>query len=63
MQQYQYEGPVMNFETCVRTKWVATTSATSEKKAKSNLTYRYKREHGLLPSASIRLPGKIVPIS
>lgn len=63
MQQYQYEGPVMIFETCVRAKWVATTAATSEKKAKSNLTYRYKREHGLLPSASIRLPGKIISIS
>lgn len=63
MQQYQYEGPVMSFETCVRSKWIATTSAISEKKAKSNLVYRYKRENGLLPSASIRLPGKIVPIS
>lgn len=63
MQQYQYEGPVMSFETCVRTKWIATTSAISERKAKSNLIYRYKREHGLLPSASIRLPGKMVLIS
>ena len=63
MQRYQYEGPVMSFETCVRSKWIATTSAISEKKAKSNLTYRYKRENGLLPSASIRLPGKIIPIS
>ena len=63
MQQYRYEGPVMSFDTCVQSKWIATTSAMSEKKAKSNLTYRYKREHGLLPSASIRLPGKIIPIS
>ncbi len=50
MQQYQYEGPVMSFGTCVRSKWIATTSAISE-------------ENGLLPSARIRLPGKIVPIS
>ena len=63
MQQYRYEGPVMSFDTCVRSNWTATTSAMSEKKAKSNLTYRYKREHGLLPSASIGLPGKIIPIS
>ena len=63
MQQYRYEGPVMSFDICVRSKWIATTYAMSEKKAKSNLAYRYKREHGLLPSASIRLPGKIIPIS
>lgn len=63
MQQYQYEGPVMSFDTCVHHKWTATTSAASEKKAKSNLVYRYKREHGLLPSASIRLPGKVILIT
>jgi hypothetical protein len=33
--------------------------ATSEKKAKSNLAYRYKLDNNLIPSAKIILPGKI----
>lgn len=40
MQEYRYDGPVMRFEDCVQHRWKASTYATSEAKAKSNLAYR-----------------------
>lgn len=61
MQEYRYDGPVMYFEDCVQHRWKASTYATSEAKAKSNLTYRYKKENGLMPNTKITLPGKLVP--
>lgn len=61
MREYRYDGPVMRFEDCVQHRWKASTYATSEAKAKSNLTYRYKKENGLTPNTKITLPGKLVP--
>lgn len=61
MREYQYDGPVMHFEDCVRHRWKASTYAASESKAKSNLAYRFKKENGLTPNAKITLPGKLVP--
>ena len=60
MQEYRYDGPVMRFEDCVQHRWKASTYATSEAKAKSNLAYRYKKENGLMPNTKITLPGKLV---
>lgn len=60
MQRYQYDGPVMRFDNCIQRRWTAITVAPSEAKAKSNLTYRYKKENGLTPNAKITLPGKII---
>ena len=37
MNRYVYDGPVMEFDTCVTRRWKASTYAVSEKKAKSNL--------------------------
>ena len=60
MHRYQYDGPVMKFDNCIQRRWAAITVAPSEAKAKSNLTYRYKKENGLTPNAKITLPGKII---
>lgn len=60
MQQYRYDGPVMRFDSCVQYRWTATTVAATEAKAKSNLIYRYKKENGLLSSAKITLPEKLI---
>ena len=46
MNKYIYEGPVMYFDDCVVRKWKAETVAVSEKKAKSNLAYKWKVENG-----------------
>lgn len=59
MNRYIYDGPVMFFDSCVCGKWQSETMATSEKKAKSNLAYQYKRNNNLVPSAKITLPGKL----
>ena len=34
MNQYIYDGPVMEFDTCVANRWQGSTYAASEKKAK-----------------------------
>lgn len=57
---YSYEGPVMEFDTCLKRKWIATTYAVSEAKARCNLTYQYKLQKGLHVDTKITLPGKIV---
>ena len=63
MNQYLYSGPVLEFGVCVSDKWNATTFAISEKKAKSNLEYQYKKKHNKTPSSKIKLPGKIEMVS
>ena len=50
MNMYSYDGPVMEFDNCVANRWIASTRAVSEKKARSNLT-------------KIILPGKISLVS
>lgn len=60
--RYDYEGPVMKFDICIDRNWKATTWAPSEKKALSNLTFRYKRDHDMVGSVNITLPGKIKKI-
>ena len=62
MNQYTYDGPVMAFGTCIATRWTASTYAISESKARSNLTYRFKKQFNKTPNTKISLPGKIVMV-
>lgn len=62
MNLYSYEGPVMLFDRCVAQCWQSSTYAQSEKKAKSNLAYQYKKQNNLAANAKINLPGKIAII-
>lgn len=57
---YTYNGPVTVFGVCVLRDWKTTTWAPSEKKALANLAYRYKKQQGLVASAKVELPGKLV---
>lgn len=59
MNEYLYEGPVLQFDEVIDRYYKATTWAISEKKARSNLTYRWKKKMGLPPNTIIRLPGTI----
>mgnify|MGYP000001763786 FL=1 len=59
MNEYLYEGPVLQFDEVIDRHYKATTWAISEKKARSNLTYRWKKKMGLPPNTIIRLPGTI----
>lgn len=59
MKQYSYDGPVMEFDRCIVNRWQATTTAPSERKARSNLAFRFKRDNNKIATAKITLPGKI----
>lgn len=43
MNQYSYDGVVKEFDTIISNRWRGSTYAVSEKKAKSNLVYQYKK--------------------
>lgn len=58
--EYTYSGPVMQFGTCIDRNWKAATWADSEKKAMSNLSFRYKRDHNMARNTKIELTGKLI---
>lgn len=60
MNTYYYNGPVMEFDRIIAREWKGITEAESEKKAKSNLAYRFKQQYKKMPNAKITLPGKMV---
>ena len=62
MQLYFYDGPVMEFDRIVANHWTASTRAETEKKARSNLAYQYKKQHGIVPKSKITVPGKLTII-
>jgi hypothetical protein len=55
---YSYNGPVMMFGRVID-HWTGETMAVSERKAKSNLIFRYKKEKGYAMNSKISLPGLI----
>lgn len=57
--QYSYDGPVAVDGICCANQWSATTMATTEKKARANFIYRFKKENGIYVGARVDLPGKI----
>lgn len=57
---YVYDGPVMKYDDLISRRWYGETYAVSERKARSNLTYQYKRQYGFKPNVKITLPGKII---
>lgn len=59
MNKYRYEGPVMEFDKCLQDNWKGETMATSESKARSNLSFRWKKQHNRISGARITLPGKM----
>ena len=60
MALYSYDGPVLEFDRIVATRWQAQTHANSEAKARTNLAYQFKRINGKVPRTKITLPGKII---
>lgn len=59
MPKYIYEGPVMEFDRCIACNWKSETTAVSEAKAKSNLTYQFKKQYNYAPWTKITLPGEL----
>ena len=62
MNQYMYDGPVMEFNTCIANRWKSSTYAVSEKKARSNLTYQFKKRTNRVSGTRISLPGELVAV-
>lgn len=62
MQLYFYDGPVLEFEKIIANHWSASTRAESEKKARSNLAYQFKKQYGKVPQSKITIPGKLTII-
>ena len=60
MYKFSYKGPVLEFEKCIADRWEGQTYAVSEKKARSNLIYQFKKQTGRSPQSKITLPGKII---
>lgn len=59
MHKYAYDGPVMEFNRLLADHWRGETMASSEKKARSNLTYQFKKQNSRIAGTKIALPGKI----
>lgn len=59
MQEYSYDGPVLEFGKCIVNRWKGATYAISESKARSNLVYQFKKNNNRLATAKISLPGEI----
>lgn len=56
--KYLYDGPVMVFGKFVG-NWRGETIATSEKKAKSNLAYQFKKQNNRAANTVIDFPNKL----
>lgn len=57
--KYTYDGPVMEFDRLLADHWKGETMAPSEKKARSNLIYQFKKQNSRIVGTKIILPGKI----
>lgn len=63
MGKYIYTGPVVEFDRCVQNSWRGETTAVSETKALSNLSYQWKKSNNRVAGTRITLPGKLQRIS
>lgn len=59
MSRYVYDGPVMEFDRLVQNNWKGETMASSETKARSNLSYQWKQRNSRIAGTRISLPGKL----
>lgn len=55
---YHYKGSVTQFGKEIAYNWEGQTFAPSSKKALSNLSYQFKKQNALIPSAKIELISK-----
>lgn len=57
--KYTYDGPVLEFDKLVADHWKGETMAPTARKAKSNLSYQFKKQNNRLPGVKIILPGTV----
>ena len=59
MTRYTYDGPVYEFDTLICSRWRGETVAPTEKKARTNLAYQFKKATNRVARTKISLPGKL----
>lgn len=59
---YSYDGPVLEFDRVISNRWVGTTYAPTEKKAKSNLAFQFRKQFNKEARTKIALPGKVIMV-
>lgn len=57
MNTYTYEGPVFSFNNCISNCWKSSTIAISEKKARNNLMFQFKKNNNMCSNTKIVLTG------
>lgn len=57
--KFVYDGPVLEFDRLIADHWKGETIAPTAKKAKSNLSYQFKKQNNRLPGTRVTLPGEI----
>lgn len=60
--KYSYKGPVLKFNTVVATDYKMETIAESKEKAISQMLYRFKKDHNLVPNTRITIKEDLVKI-
>ena len=58
-QKYMYDGPVLVFNTLVADRWKGETMAPNARKARSNLSYQFKKQSNRMPGVKVTLPGEV----
>lgn len=58
-QKYMYDGPVLVFDTLVADHWKGETMAPNVRKARSNLSYQFKKQSNRMPGVKVTLPGEV----
>ena len=56
---YTYKGPVKHYDQVIANNWDAETTAASEKQARNNLMFQFRKKYGYTTSFQITLTGKI----
>lgn len=59
MPRYSYKGGVKVFDDLVAEHWEAETIAPSAARAKSNISYQFKKQMGLNSNVKVTLEGKV----
>lgn len=62
-QKYMYDGPVLVFDTLVADHWKGETMAPNARKARSNLSYQFKKQSNRMPGVKVTLPGEVKMIN
>lgn len=59
MDRYTYKGPVLRYGKIISSYIVMSTSALTEAKALSNISFQVKKLLGFEPTVNISLPGQL----